>query len=88
MRWGLGIFIGAVIVAGILEITPVKEAFRSLVEPPWGLESAMFGGFQRDAGIAGSDKPSATALALAIGVAATLFTAIWRPTDLARLARR
>lgn len=88
VRWIIG-FVMAWGIAVILDIPYVGEPLIRLFEAPWGLEAALFGGLIRDADAdLPIGSPGAISLWLGIGIAATIFCAIWRPADLARLARK
>lgn len=78
------ILVGAFAV--LVEFAPIANIFLAVFESSWGIESAIYGGFREADVIAGPS--SATAIWLAIGIASTVFAAIWRPSDLARLATR
>ena len=83
--WGFAlILVGALAV--LVDFAPIASVFLAIFESSWGIEPAIYGGFREADVIAG--PTSATALWLAIGLASTVFAAIWRPADLARLAMR
>lgn len=85
IRWIVGAIFAGGICAG-LDVPLGRTVFLAIFEGRYGVEKAIFGGFLHEPGV--TDIPRVVGpLWLAIGVASTLFAALWRPADLARLFR-
>ena len=81
-----GLIVSAVALASVADVPGVQSIVLPLFEGQWGLEAALYGGFLRSVGMDGG-APLAAALWLALGLAATLVTATWRPAELVRPAK-
>lgn len=85
VRGGLGVVL-VLGVAALLDIPFVQPVMLSVFEADWGMEAALFRGYAAELDVEKA-VPGVTPAWLAGAIATTIFAAIWRPADLARIAR-
>ena len=90
LRRGVAAFLGVGVVAMILDFEAYSRVMEKIFGDGWGMTTVLLGGFLRLAQVESlsPQQPPATALWLGIALTSTVFAALFRPADLARLVTK